>query len=559
MLAETARILGLASNSQPLPSLPDWAEGLRPVQRQALAEMTRAQGLLGIIGCGQGKALISFLAPTVIPCARPVLLVPAGVRAQTLRELARWRERYPIHNDITVMTYNDLSTAKGWALFLGIDPDLVVADEAHHLRHPVAARTRRLLGWFRAHPLCRFVGLSGTMAARSLREVSHLAELALREGSPLPRDWHVLEAWCAHVDHGAEPPTPQQAATWAPVARQWPAASPRDTVREVLSSAPGCVLTTDSSAAECSLSIRVVRLRGSEPMEAARRVLLDRWELPDGEALLRASEVAAARRAIASGYYMHHEWRAPAYAGWVATRQRWALALQDVLARRLPGIDSPAQAEEWVRQHTDRGELGTDRGELGTDRGERRSARMVARSWAAALEEWEAVASDLDTQGEPRWLCQSWARRLAAMAWDLEAERGPALVWCESQALRLELGRQGLDVPALGDAPAPHRSAVLSRRSHGVGLNLQAWATCLVAEVPTSADAWEQMIARVHRLGQLANDVLFVVPYWDQYTVQTLERVRQQAEFIETTTGQRQKINLASIDHETKGSDHGSL
>jgi hypothetical protein len=523
MLAETHRILSLPSRA--LPTLPAWAVGLREVQVRALAECQRAGGLLGIIGCGQGKALISFLCPTVLGAQRPVLLVPAGVVAQTLREVARWRQSYPIPGNLEVVSYSALSTERGWAAFERLDADCIVADEAHHLRHPTAARTRRLLGWYQAHPSCRFVALSGTMASRSLREVGHLAELALRERSPLPQDWHVLEAWCAHVDHtGAnnEPPTPAQRAIWAPVRKKYGGASDREAARRLLQSSDGVVCTADSSAAECSLRIQHVRLQAPDELREAARQLDTQWRLPDGEDLLRATDVAWQRRCLHSGYYLRHDWQHPGWQQHREARAQWAACLDEVLASGRAGIDSRGQAEAWVRSS-----------------GQPRYAR--------ALYAWEAVAQSLDAHGQPVWLSTAWVRKVADYARFLEEQRDSAvLIWTETPAMRAELGRQGMHVVGLDDTPPPQRTCVVSRRSHGTGLNLQGYNTCLLAEQPTSADAWEQLLARVHRVGQLADDVLFVVPYWQHSVLRHFDQARAQAAFIQETTSQTQKLLLAS-------------
>jgi hypothetical protein len=47
------------------------------------------------------------------------------------------------------------------------------------------------------------VAQSGTLATRSIKDYAHLAEFALREGSPLPLKRHVVEEWAAAMDPGA--------------------------------------------------------------------------------------------------------------------------------------------------------------------------------------------------------------------------------------------------------------------------------------------------------------------------------------------------------------------
>ena len=222
---------------------------------------------------------------------------------------------------------------------------------------------------------------------------------------------------------------------------------------------------------------------------------------------------------------MRHDWQHP---GWQQHREAaagWGRVLREVLQRDLPGIDSPAQAEAYVVQ-------------LRASCPERQ-----------AYDRWQAVADSVQAAGVPVWVSTEWVSKIAKYAEYLECQRNSAvLVWCESPALREELGRQGLHVVGLDEDPPQQRTCVLSRRAHGVGLNLQRYNTCLVAEQPTDAGAWEQLLARVHRVGQLADDVLFVVPYWHGSVLRRFSETREQARFIQETTSQTQKLLLASYD-----------
>lgn len=282
MLPEVARILALPriegmrapptnADSLRLPG-PSTAE-LRPGQLAALGEAQRERGLLGVIGVGQGKLLISLLAPSVIEgVERPLLLVPAQLVPQTRTELAVWSNVFRVHPNLKVMSYHDLSTATGQAALQAHNPDLIIADECHHLRHRTAARTRRLVRWFQENPTTLFVALSGTITSRSVADFDHLAELALRERSPLPCDWLELEAWAAVIDAHGEP-TPHQLGAVAPLLAAFPtAANAREAFLMRLRSAPGVICTVDTSAAECSL--RLVPHRPERPaagVGAARR------------------------------------------------------------------------------------------------------------------------------------------------------------------------------------------------------------------------------------------------------------------------------------------------
>jgi len=166
-------------------------------QSAALGEMRRADGLFGPVGVGQGKTLISLLAANAMRSRSCVVLVPPALRAQLLGvDIPRLSKHWDIPlARIRVVAYSQLSNAKSADILEELKPDLIVADEAHNLRHRSAARTKRFLRYMKEHPGCRFVGLSGTMTRRSLHDYQHLAELALRKNSPLPNNWAILDQW----------------------------------------------------------------------------------------------------------------------------------------------------------------------------------------------------------------------------------------------------------------------------------------------------------------------------------------------------------------------------
>ena len=537
MLPEVRRILSLprldaADRLPPAHAedllVPGTPHALRQVQLAALGEAQRSDGLLGVIGVGQGKFLISVLAPSVVPNTyRPLLLVPSSLLAQTKAEVNRWRDHFRIHENLLVMSYDDLSNAKKQAMLTAHAPDLIVADEVHCLARRESARTRRFIQWFQEHPDTRLVALSGTMSNRSLLDYDHIAELALRERSPLPRDWVEVQAWAACIDARPEaPPTDHQRAAVQPLVDAYPTPenTPRASYYARLRSAPGVICTVDTSAAECSIILRTRRLNKPEALVEAVKVLRTRWELPDGTELLRASEQAAAMRQLQTGFYYTWDWgpRGPNQQ-WLEARAGWARVVRNTLARRLPGVDSPLQVEQRVRA------------------GQGTSVDRMA------LGKWD----EQDQRPPPvktTWLSYAFVDDLLDCVDRLERERGPVLVWCESIALLDALEECGMAVLRPG-APLPKkpRTVALSRSSFGTGRNLQAWNTNLVPEVSSSGKAWEQLCGRTHREGQDADDVLVEVPFWDGIALSYLAAARDDAAYVQQSTGQQQKLLLASF------------
>jgi len=499
---------------------------LRPIQVAALGEAQRAGGLLGIIGVGQGKFLISVLAASVIRCERPLLLVPPALVEQTRTELLEWSQHVRIHPNLLVMSYNDLSTVGGQARLTDAAPDLIIADEVHHLRREGSARTRRLMRWFIDHPTTRFVGLSGTMSSRSVLDYDHIAELALRERSPLPTEWVEAEAWAAVLDPGGEP-TVHQVAAVAPLLKAFPAPTPAASLHARLSSAPGVVCTVDTSAAQCSLRVEMRRFVPPAALKEAMRVLRTTWTLPDGTELLRACEFAAAVKQLQVGFYYVWDWNSLGGKNeqWLAARAAWARVVRVLLERGLSEVDSPLQVEQYVQAK-------------GT------------RSQQEALELWLAIADTVTPPVATRWVSHDVIDHVLDRLDVLEQERGPVLVWCEHRATLEALEDSGVRVLRPGDAvPTVPITLALPRHSFGVGKNLQAWNTSLVLEPTASGTTWEQLIGRTHREGQQADDVLLEVPFWDGMALVYLKSALEDAQYVQDSTGQKQKLLLASTTH----------
>ena len=84
-----------------------------------------------------------------------------------------------------------LSRPESADLLEELDPDLIILDEAHNVASFKSARTKRVFQFFRDRPDCRAIVMSGTLTSKSLNDFSHLVELALRDGSPIPTSYFV--------------------------------------------------------------------------------------------------------------------------------------------------------------------------------------------------------------------------------------------------------------------------------------------------------------------------------------------------------------------------------
>lgn len=102
---------------------------LKPIQAAAIADLHDHRGLLAPIGVGQGKTLITFLAPLVLAVARPILLVPASLKEKTYREFSKYRVHWIGHPSIFVESYEMLSQVNGLDILNNYRPDMIICDE----------------------------------------------------------------------------------------------------------------------------------------------------------------------------------------------------------------------------------------------------------------------------------------------------------------------------------------------------------------------------------------------------------------------------------------------
>ena len=540
----------------------DDAPGLRPGQGLVLDDLYNAAAPVGVVGgltVGGGKTLISMLAPEVIALAtgtrpRTVVLVPAPLRKQWGRMCTQWSEHYKFTVQDAV-SHGALSRPEGTDLLETLQPELIIIDECQAFRHLTSARTRRLIRYAVEHPTCRFVLLSGSLAADSIRDFAHLLELALRVGSVCPLSERELEKWCAVLDYRGEP----QAADWRsiwPLVRKFSIAcddpgplklrsgriaySDRKSLAQRafgrrLRTAPGVVLSTGGS---CGASIRCamyyptdldLSLTTPPSMASALRGLSNDWVLPDGELLVDALEVHRHSGTLAVGYYNRMVWEGGKNEEWIEARRGWAAAVRNTLEYySRPGFDSPALVEASVK------------------------AGFASSELIARYQRWVAVRDEANPYSETIWLdgAREWLQRCVAVKlWQVKDSR--TLVWWQSRPVAAALKDMGLEVFGAGSDQPPDSTdnPAVSIRVHREGANLQGgmgnergWHRNLILE-PAANPAWnQQLIGRTHRQGQRAGTI-----YADWFAAtwplrKTVEDTIARAHCLQNLTSEPQKM-----------------
>jgi len=528
---EFRRVLGLPRHDWQAPTdlaaqvteylkLPGGTMTLRPVQAAALEHLYNSDGLLADIGCGDGKTLISYLAGTVLEVPVTLLLVPAKLREKTRRDFAELAKHWRQFGRIEVMSYEMLGRVEAAEYLETLAPDLIVADEAHLLRNMSASRTRRVMRYLQNHPAVRFAAMSGTMSNRSLKDFHHLMAAALRAEMPLPRTRAETALWARAVDQKVETRSrPGALVQFLDPGEDANLENIRAAVGRRIAQSPGVVYTSKD---EVPTSIQMEYF--TPPANDAVREHMARAVAkiaPNGDACQEADTYRHIRTLVQGFYYM---WDPEPPPHWRKARAVWASFANEILAMHDPRYDSPLMVAQ-----------GCTRGDLPD----------------YAYRGWLDVRDDYEINSRPEWVDDAPLRAVLAEV------QGPTLIWVEHRAAGERLaalsgfpyfqaqGRDG-DGNAIEDAD-PSGSLILSIASNAEGRNLQAWSQNFVVTPPPSGKTWEQLLSRTCRPGQLADTITVRVMLGHPKMSQAMETARNDARYVQQTTGTRQKLLLSDV------------
>jgi hypothetical protein len=501
---------------------------LRPIQAVALEEcywasqQTSPVGMLGNIGVGKGKTLLSLLIPEIFDAKNPLLIVPPSMRDQLEGDIFEWSKHYKFRMDFSnVLFYSDLSRPESTGRLREIAPDLIICDEAHYFRHASAARTKRFIRYMQNNPSTRVVLMSGTLTGSTLSDYAHLSEIALREFSPLPTHDHDIEVWGSVLNVDGEP----DGEAWRVLQPLDPVAAEKrdvDRMRQAFyrrfATSPGVVSTTTSS---CDAELH---LHGEYPnisMEVRHIIqhLEEDWALPDGTDIIDATHYHRALGQLSLGFYYIWDWPdGEADEEWLHSRRAWASGVRAYLQRySREGCDSPFLVEEYVRKTGKPGEL------------------------KALLEHWDTQRHKPEPPTKAIWL--DIEPILHAVQWASTKER--AFLWYHSRAVGDMLESFGIPTFRDGkDTPDPkkHPIAALSITVFNKGRNFQAWDDQLIMEVPTNGATWQQMLGRTHRQGQKSSVVQASIYQHTWPLRNKMIKAMERARYAQGMTGEPQKL-----------------
>lgn len=525
---DTERILAL--DRYDVDDVPDLTEELRtpggqyrlkPVQNLALWQLREAQGLVAQLAVGSGKTWIGLLAPTVLDARKALYLTPANTVVPVMDAYIdlqpHWRLVRP--ERLHVLSYAMLSRASEADLLEREDYDLLILDEAHYLRNPKAARTKRVMRAIAARPQTRVLAMSGTLTTKGVMDFAHHARWALRERSPLPLRSRELMAWSNVLDARGEPSN----VDWSVFRRYARDVDTRSQAREVFQSrfsvTKGVAVTRESSA-QCALYLRHQPVDVPHAVTAAVDEAQQAWCRPDGEEFESALDLWRYQKQLTQGFWYRWVWpNGVPDVPWVEARRNMARQVRRVLEMDLPGLDSPF----LVKSALEAGDL---------------HDRDLASAWAV----WKTERHKPPPPTEVVWISDYLVRY--AIDWLKRRENVCGLVWYDDKGMADALEAAGVTTYRAGQIPPLDGAGpmALSIRAHGTGLNLQRHHRNLLLAFPASGKTLEQLVGRTHRYGQDADDVTvdFVTP--GPVAWRWIAKARSEARYISETAGSPQKI-----------------
>jgi len=478
---------------------------LYPMQAAALAEFEELGRLNVVASLGGGKTLVTAL----LQARRPLFLNYARLIDKTVREFRELATNWHICHSYTFLSVERLSRADYADYLERLAPDLIVIDEAHSLANPNGARFRRLRRYKDAHPEVPIIPLTGT-PGESLSQYSHVQELVLGEGSPLPREPDVIREWCEALDTrvvGQRRP-PGALAKWAD--NQDDLKRVREGVGTRVEETPGNIYSRTAEAIDCSIYVSDHRLDMAPAMDQLCESAWLDMVLPDGRCFEELYSKPLILKQLGAGFAKVLDPAPPLE--WREARSLWSSFVRAIVSDEATyGLDTPAQVSAAVRC----GQI--DDGGL--------------------LANWRAIEPTFTPCTKTAWFDLSvltfaalWLTREKGLCWVTQPTVGRRLA--ELSGLPFFHANGNDSQHGSIEAYRANTGAILAVRPNMLGRNLQRWHKNLYVTPPSSALELDQSIGRTARRGQMQPtvDVTFVLTVRENWEAITSARMGAVAE-----------------------------
>lgn len=463
-----------------------------------------------------------------------------------------------------LLPYSQLSTRQTDDVLARIKPDLVIADEVHHLKNKGSARTKRILRYIDDSG-CDFVGLSGTITSKSLGDYAHLMKRVLRNSSPLPLPAGLVTEWGQVLDAGSQP-SEKLMRPLLPLlewARKQDPREPYDITvtgfrkayRFRRTHTVGVVAAGDQ---DIGTSLVIANDAGAGEPDEATKLLMDdvskNWTTPGGDEIDHAIHKFKWLYELSAGFYNELSWPVPA-----------ALAIKKGISEDA-ATDLVLRSKRWHARHQDyvkasREWLG-DFPRVGMDtpfllaseiakHGSKNVGERLYGFWRAAKD--IDFPERLERDSRAVRLCDYKIK--AAVAWAKQHQHGILWVYHQEIGEWLHEALVAAGIPAI-HAPAGelHDRALLactgkelvvaSMPAHGFGKNLQLFSNAYFVQWPRAASMAEQTLGRLHRLGQAADELTMWTNRATEFDAQCFFATLVDAIYVHQTVG-RQKLVYA--------------
>lgn len=524
------------------------------VQATALAEVIQSGGYVGMLQPGEGKSLISYLAPTVRGKRNPCLLVPARLREAGIRNYLAAARAWRVHPNLTIDSYEMQTAARNATRLADRRHDMIILDEAQRAKDPNRTVARRIQRLFDGPPETwpEILILSGTLIDSQIADAAHLAAWALHLRSPFPREYHPITTWDSILDIREDGDT--DVGGDAGALRHWAEGSTiirdlRDGVRARITDTPGVMVSPPGA-----LAVNLHTLAWRPPKPHGRQDMLDTLEktgqLPDGRDLEAPPQIAACMQTIACGFW--DRWKVTPPNRWKHVRRLWARFVRQTIKGGT--YDSPEHVAGAIRS----GALDEPTcAELADEIDQPEPWDIPPHD--PVLQAWCETKPTFEPELETVWIGYETVDAMAEWA---HTEQG--IVWVRRRALGVELDKRGVPYFASHGRYAgadvkrrlqfvedtPKGPIAASVKACSEGLNLQyKWSTNLHTAIPSGRHAsseLEQTIARTHRRHQV-EDTVYLARF-ETYAFQRAawENALRGAEYHRAIYGNPQRLSRAT-------------